>query len=167
MEFVAITLEGRSLRLVMMPDGAAELRADDDPPGPDSVFQRLDLAHGRVAFRIADGRYLARHVEHLEGQPDGAALNVVSELTQCAAFEELSLPGGYVSLRACDLRFLGVHTSGKVVADRVTNGSWEQFRYLEIPSSLPSLPLQADTVRPAPASWVAGLSRCSTHLATA
>src|SRR5919112_1259079 len=103
MEFVSITLEGRSLRLVPLPDG----------------------------------RYLARHVEHA-GQPTdkGAAVILVDELTQCAAFEELQVPGGFVSLRACDLRFLGVHTSGRVVAGRISNGTWERFRYLEVPTEL-------------------------------
>ena len=193
MEFVAITLEGRALRLITTPDGAAELRADEAPPGPESVFERLDLAHGRVAFRTADGRYLARHAEHLaEGAHDGAALHVVSELTQCAAFEELGLPGGSVSLRACDLRFLGVHASGRVVADRVANGSWERFEYRDIPVpvpsfpvssiALPAFPVQNDPVLndpvqadPVPASGSSGPahsrcsrpSRCAAPLATA
>ena len=135
MGFVAITLEGRSLRLVPLPDGRIDLRADEGPPGPLSVFERLDVSHGRIALRIADGRYLARHAEH-PGDPtdEGAVVTLADELTQCAAFEEVHLPGGCISLRACDLRFLGVHTSGRVVADRVSNGTWERFRYLEVPA---------------------------------
>jgi hypothetical protein len=150
MELVAITLEDRSLRLVPLPGGGVDLRATEGLPGPDSVFERLDLSHGRIALRVPDGRYLARHVEHL-GMPtdEGATLHLVDELIQCAAFEELPLPGGYLSLRACDLRFLGVHTSGRVVADRVSNGSWERFRYLEIPAPvIRSVPLRDDPVTP-------------------
>ncbi len=148
MELVAITLEGRSIRLVLLPSGAVELRADEWPPGPDCIFERVDLSHGRIALRVPDGRYLARHVEHL-GAPtdDGATVHLVDEVTQCAAFEELRLPHGQVSLRACDLRFLGVHTSGRVVADRVANGSWERFRYLEVPA-LQTVPLQAESKGP-------------------
>lgn len=145
MELVAITLENRALRLLLLADGAVELRADEAPPGPDSVFERLDLSHGRIAFRVPDGRYLSRHVDH-PGHPDddGAVVHLVDEVTQCAAFEELQLPDGYVSLRACDSRFLGVHASGRVVADRVANGSWERFRYVPVPAPLQSVPLQQD-----------------------
>ena len=167
MDFVAITLEGRALRMVTTPDGAAELRADEHHRGSESVFQRIDLSYGRVAFRTGDGRYLARHEEHPAMQTEeDAALRLVAELTQCAAFEELLLPGGYLSLRACDLRFLGVHTSGRVVADRVANGSWERFRYLESPAPLASFPLQADPT-PGAASHRSGRSRCCGHLAPA
>jgi hypothetical protein len=171
MEYVAITLESRSLHLVLLADGAADLRADEWPPGADSVFQRLDLAHGRVAFRVADGRYLARHVEHTGNPTDKrAALHLVPELTQCAAFEELNLPGGHVSLRGCDLRFLGVNTSGRVVADRVANGSWERFSYLEIPAPLRSDPVRAPLHAAVPrvaASGGWGLLGRSVQLATA
>lgn len=137
MQYVAITLEGRSLRLVPLPEGAVDLRAEEGPPGPQSVFERVDLSHGRIALRVPDGRYLARHVEH-PGQPseEGAVVHLVDEVSQCAAFEEVPAPGGYVSLRTCDLRFLGVHTSGRVVAGRISNGTWERFRYLEVPTAL-------------------------------
>ncbi len=149
MELVAITLEGRSIRLVQLPGDVVELRADEWPPGPDCIFERVDLSHGRIALRVPDGRYLARHVEHL-GAPtdDGATVHLVDEVTQCAAFEELRLPHGQVSLRACDLRFLGVHTSGRVVADRVANGSWERFRYLEVTAPLRSVPMQTEPGEP-------------------
>lgn len=135
MGHVAITLEDRTLRLVQLADGGVDLRADEGSPGVQSVFERLDLSHGRIALRVADGRYLARHVEHAGKPTDrGAVITLVDELTQCAAFEEVHLPGGYLSLRACDLRFLGVHTSGRVVAGRVSNGTWERFRYIELPA---------------------------------
>lgn len=151
MQFIAITLEGRSLRLMILSNGGVELRADVWPPGPDCVFERVDLSHGRIALRVPDGRYLARHVEHLGAPGDvGATVHLVGEVTQCAAFEELRLAQGYVSLRACDLRFLGVHTSGRVVADRVANGSWERFRYLEVPAPVQSLPRQPDLLGPRP-----------------
>src|SRR5919112_5976760 len=151
MELVAITLEGRTLRLVPLSDGGVDLRAAEGPPDPASVFERLDMSHGRIALRVPDGRYLARHVEHLGKPTDkGAAVELVDELTQCAAFEELHLPGGYVSLRACDLRFLGVHTSGRVVAGRISNGTWERFRYLEIPAPLQApAPAEPDLLRTA------------------
>jgi hypothetical protein len=152
--FIAITLEGRSLRLVPLPDGGIDLRADDETPGPRSVFERLDLSHGRIALRVPDGRYLARHMEHAGKPTDmGAVVHLVDEVSQCAAFEEVHVPGGYVSLRGCDLRFLGVHTSGRVVADRISNGTWERFRYLEIPAPLvtavPGGPAPLRTAAPA------------------
>jgi hypothetical protein len=134
--FVLITLERRFLRAVTLPTGETLVRADEAPPAHDAVFERVDLAHGRVALRVADGRYLARHLTHVAdgaGPDDDAALHLVGELTACAAFEELPLSDGFLSLRGCDQRFLGVHTNGAVVADRVADGSWERFRYLDVP----------------------------------
>lgn len=148
MELVAITLEGRSLRLVPLPEGGVDLRADKGPSGPGCFFERLDMSHGRIALRVPDGRFLARHVEHAGDPTDrGAAVHLTEELTQCAAFEEVHLPHGFVSLRACDLRFLGVHTSGRVVGGRISNGTWERFRYLHVPAPVEPMPVPAD---PAP-----------------
>jgi hypothetical protein len=135
--FVLITMERRFLRALTLPTGETLLRADEAPPGDDAVFERVDLAHGRVALRVADGRYLARHLVHVAdgaGPDDDSALHLVGELTACAAFEELPLSDGFLSLRGCDQRFLGVHTNGAVVADRVADGSWERFRYHEVPA---------------------------------
>ena len=140
---VVIAFEGRWVRVVPLPTGEALLRVDARPTLPDAVLERVDLAHGRVALRAADGRYLARHAVH---GPGPAALELVPELTPCAAFEELALPDGSVALRGCDLRFLGVHSSGAVVADRVTDGSRERFHWLEVPARLVRLPLQAGAV---------------------
>jgi hypothetical protein len=164
-QFIAITLERRSLRLVPLWNGGVELRADVWPPGPDCVFERVDLSHGRIALRVSDGRYLARHVEHPGDSIDeGATVHLVGEVTQCAAFEELRLPQGYVSLRACDLRFLGVHTSGRVVADRVANGSWERFRYLELPAPVRSVPKQPGLLGPRPEGGPGFASRLAARL---
>ena len=146
MGFVSILLDGRCLRAVTLVSGETLLRADEEPPGDDAVLERIDLAHGRVALRVADGRYLARHLTHpddVAGGPDaGGALHLVAELTPCAAFEELRSSDGTVSLRGCDLRFLGVHGSGAVVADRVSDGSWERFRYLPVAAPRPTVPPQ-------------------------
>ena len=157
MRFVSILLEDRCLRAVTLATGETTVRADEGPPGHDAVFERVDLAHGRVALRVADGRYLARHLTHLgDDVPVAAgALHLVDELTPCAAFEELTSADGRVSLRGCDLRFLGVHDSGAVVADRVSDGSWERFRYLEAAAPLPRVPAQAGAdERPAPLAVV-------------
>ena len=146
MGFVSILLEDRCLRAVTLTTGETLVRADEGPPGDDAVFERIDLAHGRVALRVADGRYLARHVTHLDREDvpvTAGALHLVDELTACAAFEELTSSDGTVSLRGCDLRFLGVHDSGAVVADRVSDGSWERFRYVEAAAPLPRVPSQA------------------------
>ena len=159
MTFCAITLEGRVLRLGVLPAVEALLRADTaaagEPPD-DAVFERVDLTHGRVALRVRDGRYLARHCEHPAATSaaggDGGGLVLVTELSQCAAFEEVQLDDGFVSLRGCDLRFLGVLSSGSVVADRVANGSWERFRYLEVPAPRGSVPAQPVTPA-APAAY--------------
>ena len=146
MGFVSILLEGRCLRVVTPASGETLLRADEGPPDDDAVLERIDLAHGRVALRVADGRYLARHLAHPDDVTwapvaDGA-LHLVEELTPCAAFEELPSCDGTVSLRGCDLRFLGVHDSGAVVADRISDGSWERFRYVEVEAPLPAVPPQ-------------------------
>ena len=154
MGFVSILLEGRCLRVVTLVTGETLLRADETPPADDAVFERIDLAHGRVALRVADGRYLARHLAH----PDEVtrapvahgALHLVEELSPCAAFEELPSSDGTVSLRGCDSRFLGVHDSGAVVGDRISDGSWERFRYVEVAAPLPTVPPQGGaTARPA------------------
>ncbi len=52
MEHVALTLSGRYLRL-----GADDerLRVGDDTLRSDVVFERVELGHGRIALRAADG----------------------------------------------------------------------------------------------------------------
>lgn len=158
MGYVAITLEGRALRVTALPSGEALLRAvpaaardagESGAPAEsaDGVFERLDLSHGRIALRVHDGRYLARHQTHPEStEVEDAGFHLVGELTQCAAFEEVLLPGGFLSLRGCDMRFLGVHTSGAVVADRMANGTWERFRYRDVPAPTTPVPLQPGAV---------------------
>ncbi len=146
MVLVAITLEGRHLGVVRTPGGGSGLRAVAGTPGDDAVFERIDLAHGRVALRAPDGSYLARHANHAGQRFDGGP-HLSAELTQCAAFEELLLPCGQVSLRGCDLRYLGVHRSGRVVADRVVNGSRERFAYVEVPAPSTTVPAQSDPSR--------------------
>jgi hypothetical protein len=147
--FVSITLDGRRLRVLSPVTGEAMVRADVEPPAEDAVFERVDLAHGRVALRLPDGRYVARHATHpgLVEQPGSSsdrarasALHLVDELTPCAAFEEHAYPDGTVSLRGCDLRFLGVLPDGTVVAGRVADGSWERFRYREVAAPSEALP---------------------------
>lgn len=163
MGFIVLGLEGRWLHVVMLATGETILRAEEGMPRREAVLERVDLAHGRVALRAADGRYLARHLTHPHDGAAliGAALHLVEELTACAAFEELQLPDGTVSLRGCDLRFLGVSpSSGAVVADRVADGSWERFRYVEVPATStapsPLVPAQgggpAASAAPAPAA---------------
>ncbi len=143
MKYVMITLERRFLRTVALPTGETLLRADEGTPPDGAVFERVDLAHGRVALRVPDGRYLAPHLTHpTTPLPDGAGLSLVGELTPCAAFEELQRTDGSVSLRGCDLRFLGVHPGGGVVADSVSDGSWERFRYVEVQVGVPAVPSQ-------------------------
>ena len=153
MGYVAITLDGRALRATALPSGEVLLTAvpaaarDAGESGgsaeSDAVFERIDLSHGRIALRVQDGRYLARHQTHPGlTEVDDAGFHLVGEIVPCAAFEEVLLPGGFLSLRGCDMRFLGVHTSGAVVADRVANGTWERFRYLELPAPTNPVPLQ-------------------------
>ena len=142
MGYVGIAFEGRWLRVVTLPTGEVLLRADEEAPDAGTVLERVALPHGRVALRTPDGRYLARHAVH------GAvsALELVAELNPCAAYEELLLPDGSISLRGCDLRFLGVHSNGTVVANRVTDGSRERFHWLDVPvppAAVVRLPLQA------------------------
>lgn len=153
MSFVRITLEGSHLRAISLLSGETRVRADGHGTSDDGVFERVDLAHGRIALRTHDGRFLARHVAHPEMVTQagpgidhtvlGNALHLVEELTPCAAFEELTAADGTVSLRGCDHRFLGVSPDGSVVAGRVADGSWERFRYVEAPAPQPSVPLEA------------------------
>ena len=153
MGLVMGALERRRRRVVALPTGETLLRADEwvpQAPCDGAFFERVDLAHGRVALRATDGRYLARHLVHPVGPSDvgslhqaaldGPGVTLVDELGLCTAFEELRSPDGHVALRGCDMRFLGVHADGSVVADRVTDGSWERFRYLEVPAPAPSGP---------------------------
>ena len=162
MVLVAITPEGRHLGVVRTAEGGSRPAAVAGPPAGSSVFERVDLTHGRVALRTQDGSYLASHASHA-GHSSGAgpaddsgAAHLSTELTQCAAFEELSLPDGQVSLRGCDRRYLGVRASGRLVTDRVVNGSGERFTYLEVPVALPSVVPQPDPrTRRAPAHHMA------------
>ncbi len=144
MTLVTLSLEGRHVGLVMTPEGGTVLCAVDGTTGEGAVFERIDLAHGRVALRAGDGSYLVRHADHSAPTSDDAP-HLSSELSQCAAFEELLLPCGQVSLRGCDLRYLGVHRSGRVVADRIVNGSRERFTYVDVPTPPPSVPAQPES----------------------
>lgn len=134
MEYVALTFDGCYLHLVTGPDGS-RLRADGTELDATSVFERLDLLHGRVALRTNEGRYLTRH--RREGDT-GAVLRPLDDLSSAAAFEELPAADGSVSLRSCDLLFVGVETGGEVVVDRVSNGSWERFAYVSVDAELAS-----------------------------
>ena len=147
MVLVAITLEGRHLGVVRTPEGGSRPAAVVGPPAGSAVFERVDLPHGRVALRTQDGSYLVSHASHDGGAglADGSgAAHLSTELTQCAAFEEVALPDGQVSLRGCDRRYLGVRASDRLVTDRVVNGSGERFTYLEVPVPLPSVIPQPD-----------------------
>lgn len=130
MGHVAITVNGRYLRLDKGPE--PRVRADSETLGPDTVFERLDLGHGRVAFRTADGRYLARRPD--PGQNYG--LYPEYQLTPAAAFEEILWPHDQVSLRSYDLTYVGAEADAPVTVNRTEPGHSERFSYVVVPVAM-------------------------------
>jgi hypothetical protein len=137
-DHVAVTLDGRHLRLG--DDRSAPVRVGGTVIDPDAVFERLELGHGRVALRTADGRFLAV-------RPDPGlsyAVYAEGELSPAAAFEEILWPTGHVSLRSCHLTYVGAHTTGRVRANRTDAGPLERFLLVAVP--MPVVPAQRQPV---------------------
>ncbi len=131
---VALTLDGRRLHL---DDGTdSRLRVGSSVLDSRTVFERLDLGHGRIALRTLDGRYLATHPD--PGQNYGIYPD--DELTPAAAFEEILWPDGRVSLRSCLLTYVGAGPGGDVTANRITPGVCERFSV--VPVHAPTVPEQ-------------------------
>lgn len=134
MEHVALSLDGRYLRLAGGPTRRlARLELGQASVGDESVFERLELGHGRVALRDGFGRYLAV-------RPDAGlsyAVYPVPELTPAAAFEEILWPSSEVSLRSCHLTYLSAESSGRVTVNRTEASTRERFVQLTVP--VPSL----------------------------
>lgn len=136
MGHVALTLDGRFLRMPGDRTRPTRLRLGGVTIDTDVVFERLDLDHGRIALRTADGRYLA-------ARPDAGlsyAIYPEDELTPAAAFEEVLWPNGQVSLRSCHLTYVSALTSGQVTANRTHAGRPERFFLVTVP--VPSVPAQ-------------------------
>ena len=133
MEHVALTLDGCYLRLGTSDE---RLRVKDATLGTDAVFERLELGHGRITLRAADGRYLT------VGPDPGLSYAVYPEheLTPAAAFEEILWPNGQVSLRSCHLTYVGADAAGEVTANRVHAGLLERFFLVPVP--VPNVPVQ-------------------------
>lgn len=145
MGHVALTLDGRFLRLPGGGTQTTRLRLAGVTIDDEAVFERLDLGHGRIALRTADGRYLA-------ARPDAGlsyAIYPEDELTPAAAFEEVLWPNGQVSLRSCHLTYVSALASGQVTANRTHAGLPERFFLVTV--HVPTVPGQR-TAGPAQSS---------------
>lgn len=130
MDHVALSVDGRYLCLSREVDKRLpRLRLGGPVVDDDAVFQRLELGHGRIALRDAEGRYLAV-------RPDAGlsyAVYPVPELTPAAAFEEILWPSGQVSLRSCHLTYVSAEPSGRVTVNRTEAGKHERFFVVTVP----------------------------------
>jgi len=135
MGHVALTLSlpgsGRYLE-VTGGEQETRLRVGGPSIGPDAVFERVPLAHGRVALRTLAGHYLA-----LRPDPHhNFGLYPEERLTPAAAFEEILFPTGEIALRSAELTYVSADAAdgSPVVANRVEAGDGERFRYVDVPS---------------------------------
>lgn len=139
MQHVALALDGRYLRLGPR-DARLLPRLCVGPAtlGPDAVFERVELGHGRIALRTTDGDYLA-----VEPDPGlSYAVYAQDELTPEAAFEEILWPNGQVSLRSCHLTYVGADGGGQVSVNRTHAGLLDRFFLVAAP--VPTVPAQRD-----------------------
>jgi hypothetical protein len=147
MSYVALTVGGRYLHLCRLGEetrlcgGATTLE-------PQAIFERVRLAHGRVALRSLDGRYLTMRPD--PGQNFG--LYAEEEFTPHAAFEEILWPNEQISFRSHDLTYVGVEArdGAPVTVNRTEPTASERFFYVEVPVA--TVPRQrTGSSQPAPA----------------
>jgi len=131
--YVTLAHRGRLLELASRHDDT-RLWAGGSTPGAGSVFDRVDLDHGRVAFRTLDGRYLSCRPD----QGHNYGIYAVEDLGPREVFEEILWPDGRISLRSCDLTFVSAETGPRerVVVNRTEAGDTERFSYGTAPAAL-------------------------------
>ena len=154
MGHVVLAIADRYLRLSTA-DGELRVRGDGGSIESVAVFDRVVLAHGRIALRTLDGEYLAL-------RPDRClnfGLYPEDDLTPRAAFEEILWPDGKVSLRSCELTFVSATPGGAstVVANRMQAGPCERFDVVAV--SVPLVPRQRSGPDEAARPRVQGLPR--------
>jgi hypothetical protein len=125
-EQVALSAAGRTLRLAT--SGERRLRADQTTG--DGAFERVELGHGRVALRTAEGSYLTV----LPDAGLGLGLYPWAELTPAGAFEEILWPTGEVSLRSSELTYVAVDEALPTVTVNLTQPlPTTRLRYVRLP----------------------------------
>lgn len=152
MHHVALTIDGRFLRLSALGEGL-RVCADGDDLDVLSIFERLTLPHDRIALRTLDGRFLA--VRPDPGHNFG--LYPEEAFTPQAVFEEILWPDGQVSLRSCELTFVSGSCDATVTANRVEPGSAERFHFVPVPA--PLIPAQRSATEPAAVPLVSSFPR--------
>ncbi|MDX6325833.1 MAG: hypothetical protein QOK15_2187 [Nocardioidaceae bacterium] len=136
MSHVALTTGGRYLR-VLERDGEQRVAGDVTALSSADAFDRVELPHGRIALRSADGCFLTR-------RPDrdlSFGLYPEADLTPAAVFEEVLWPNGEVSLRSADLTYVGASPAlPAVTVNRVEPGPCERFTYVPVADALVPAP---------------------------
>lgn len=156
MRYLALTWDSHVLEL-SLPGSAPSADAETDAVrltatgatiGDTSTFERIDLAHGRVAFRTYDGRYLSCRPD------DGANFGIytAADLGPREVFEEILWPDQRVSLRSCELTYVSVAegAEGRVVVNRTEPGPRERLAYLAVRSAVPEQATPAEVASPFP-----------------
>ncbi len=147
MDFVGLRLGDRFLELAdHRSEHGAEIRvcATATALGPQSIFQRILLPHGRVALRTLGGLYLSC-------QPDRGsnfALMTAEHLGPREVFEEIRYPDEAVALRSCDLTYVSGHRAGggRVVVNRTEADAAARFHYEPVPQA--QIPAQSAREEP-------------------
>ena len=151
MTYVALTIGGHYLR-VDSAQGEGRVLTDGDTIDQSTIFERVDLSHGRVALRTLDGRYLTM----LPDEHQNFGLFPQPELTPAAAFEERLWPNGQVSLRSHQFTYVGAHLGkGVVTVNRTDAMGNERFFYVDVPGTM--VPTQRTSKEQQPASSAEGL----------
>lgn len=146
---VTVRLAGR--RLGLGDEDSARLGPEGTAGGPEPVFERLELGHGRIALRTLDGRFLAVRAD--PGLSYG--LYPEDELTPAAAFEEILWPTGEVSFRSCHLTYVGADAAGRIIVNRTEAGRFERFHLVAVPVATMPAQRQSSSAQN-PTSSIAG-----------
>ena len=140
--YIALTIHGNYLRCGRKGVGFfPTLWADGTGLGDETIFERIEVAPGRVVLHPLSGGYL-------QVLPDDSLAVNMDGYEVWETFDEIEWPSDQFSLRTWQRKFLCAEGGGgrEVVANRTEAGEWEKFYYEVPPPAL--LPPEPEAQRP-------------------